>query len=164
VERVNRRSARVVLVDDQGRVLLFRVVDPQTDAIPVWLTPGGGIEAGEDLATAACRELQEETGLVISVDELGPAVAVTRGEWVFRGQPLYSEDWFFAARVPSFEPDFAGWTELEHELHADCRWWTGDELDAADELIIPAGLAHLVRDIHRGLKWADPIVLPWVAG
>jgi hypothetical protein len=44
----------------------------------------------------------------IDVDLLGNPVAVTRGEWTFRGQRLYSVDWFFAWRSPRSEPSTLG--------------------------------------------------------
>jgi 8-oxo-dGTP pyrophosphatase MutT (NUDIX family) len=159
--RSNRPSARVVVVDDAGRVLLFRIVDPLDTKPAVWITPGGGIEAGEEVAEAACRELREETGVDISADLLGAPVAVCRGDWEFRGVPLYSEDWFFALRTPAFEPSDAGWEDLEREIHHSWRWWTPDELDAADEVVFPARLADLVREITAGGPSQQPVELPW---
>lgn len=41
-----------------------------------WMLPGGGMHKGEDRATAAVRELAEETGIVVSPDKL---VYVTSG-------------------------------------------------------------------------------------
>jgi len=160
-KRVNRPTARVVLLDEDDRVLLVRVLDRVTGGPAVWLTPGGGVEEGEDLATAAMRELQEETGLTIGLADIGRPVAVSRGDWEFRGQPMYSEDWYFVHRTSAFKPDEAGWTELEKEIHAGWRWWTLDELDHAPETVIPAGLAGLVRGLGADPPPPGPIELEW---
>jgi len=82
--RRRRDSARVILLDGDGRVLLFRVVGPRDDKPPLWITPGGGVAPGEELVVAAARELEEGTGLKVSVAELGDPVAVCPGEWAFR--------------------------------------------------------------------------------
>ena len=56
-----RPSAGVAAVDDQGRVLLIWRHRFIPDAWG-WEIPGGRVEAGEDPAEAAARELEEETG------------------------------------------------------------------------------------------------------
>lgn len=162
-ERVRRPSGRVLVVDETGSVLLFRIVDALDTKPPIWITPGGGIERGETLAEAAARELKEETGLVVEPATLGAPVAVCRGDWEFRGLPLYSEDWFFALRTHRFEPSDAGWSNLERELHERWQWWTPDELDDAQEAVLSGDLADLVRRVTRGEQPADPTELPWLA-
>ncbi len=77
-----RPTARLVVLDTDGRVLLFKIEDPTvTDprdplgaAQPrtFWVTPGGGVEAGESLADALHRELAEEVGIDDELPLEGP--------------------------------------------------------------------------------------------
>jgi 8-oxo-dGTP pyrophosphatase MutT (NUDIX family) len=60
---VSRRIAAVVLVDQQGRLLLQERDDQAPTDPDKWSMVGGGVEAGETDAAAATRELAEETGL-----------------------------------------------------------------------------------------------------
>lgn len=54
---MDRRAARVVLVNELGQVLLIQGTDTTApDRGSWWLTPGGGIELGESAAEAAARE------------------------------------------------------------------------------------------------------------
>ena len=159
---LERPSARVIVIDECGSVLLFRIEDPLDPKPPLWITPGGGVRPGEGLPEAAARELAEETGVAVNPAALGEPVAICRGEWVFRGQPLYSVDSFFAWRSPRFEPSTAGWEPLEHEVHAAWRWWSTDELDATDEAVLPARLNDVVRLIMRGAHGPFPMELPWL--
>lgn len=41
---VRRRAARVVLLDGDDRILLFRGSDPHVPDLPFWFTPGGGAD------------------------------------------------------------------------------------------------------------------------
>jgi len=159
---IERPSGRVIAVDPDGCVLLFRIEDPIDTKPPIWITPGGGIEPGESPAEAAVREFREETGVVLDVAAIGDPVAVTRGEWTFRGQSLFSVDWFFAWRGARFEPSTSGWSALEVELHAAWRWWEPDELELTSEAVLPAGLAAVARGIASGTVSDAPVDLPWL--
>ena len=56
-----RRAGRVIVLDPQDRVLLFRYDNGPPNGRH-WSTPGGGLNDGEDYAAGARRELAEETG------------------------------------------------------------------------------------------------------
>src|SRR5690606_4098419 len=67
-EPVTRPSARLLVIDEaEGRLLLLHALAPPDraggDRVPIWFTPGGGVDPGESFEEAACRELWEETGL-----------------------------------------------------------------------------------------------------
>jgi 8-oxo-dGTP pyrophosphatase MutT (NUDIX family) len=160
---LDRPSGRVIAVDPDGCVLLFRIEDPLDAKPPIWITPGGGLEPGESPAEGAVREFHEETGIAIDTVSIGGPVAVTRGDWSFRGQLLHSVDWFFAWRGPRFEPSTNGWSQLEHELHAAWRWWTPDEIERTTDAVVPAELAFVARRIASGPAISIPIELPWLA-
>jgi 8-oxo-dGTP pyrophosphatase MutT (NUDIX family) len=62
--QVQRAGAYAVLVHD-GRILLTRLAYTRT-----WTLPGGGIDHGESPLDAVCREVHEETGLVLTEPRL----------------------------------------------------------------------------------------------
>ena len=93
-----RVSARVLLIDEMSRVLLVSSRDPD-DGILVWYTPGGRVEDGEDLRTAALREIEEETG--VALDDVTGPIWERRFPHTFDGRFIDGHEWFFAAHVES---------------------------------------------------------------
>ncbi len=54
-------TAGVILVDSKGRILLQLRGDDNN-----WCIPGGALEIGESVETAAMREVFEETGIIVN--------------------------------------------------------------------------------------------------
>jgi 8-oxo-dGTP pyrophosphatase MutT (NUDIX family) len=136
-----RPTARVLLLDDEDRILLMKGRLPADPTAPgVWFTIGGGIEPGESLYEAAAREVAEETGLAGVV--LGDIA--WRGEVVLpdrKQRPVLFQDTFILARCPGGAVRRDGWRPLELEFIDDMRWWTLADLAATDEPVWPADLA-----------------------
>jgi 8-oxo-dGTP pyrophosphatase MutT (NUDIX family) len=152
-----RTSARIVLLDDDGSVLLFCGSDPALpdgsggSAPRWWFTVGGAAQKGETLPEAAVRELEEETGLRVDpADMIGP---VWRRDAVFdfNGSVMRSEEMFFIHRTQRFEPSTAGRTGLERAYIHGHRWCDAtmiSELVAKGETVYPLQLGELLDDAN----------------
>ena len=136
-----RATARVLLLDPQGRILLMKGRLPSDpDAPGAWFTVGGGVEPGEDEAAAARREIREETGW--DPLEIGPVL--WRNEQTFsdrKGRPVLIREAFMVARCAGGEPSRDGWVALEREFVDDIRWWTLEDLLKCEEAVYPPDLA-----------------------
>jgi 8-oxo-dGTP pyrophosphatase MutT (NUDIX family) len=158
IEPIIRPTVRVLLVDEFNRVLLFRGQDPDQPETRFWFPAGGGIEEGESPQQAARREVQEETGLMEF--ELGPHIWNRRHVFTFYGSYQdVREIWFFA-RTPTFEIDIAGFSEQEHNVIREYRWWSQDELESTSDSLTPRSLASLFRGILSDGLPKHPIDVP----
>jgi len=132
-----RPNVGVVLFHPDGRVWLGRRAN--TEGPHNWQFPQGGVDAGEDLETAARRELAEETGAVSAtylgrtdgwmVYDFPPDYAGPKAARGFKGQ---KQVWF-AFR---FDGQYGEFDLASHDPPEFDAWRWGF-LAEAPELIVP---------------------------
>ena len=142
---VERRAARVLLLDDDDRVLLQQCWDPTAPAEGSWWnTTGGGIDDGETAPEAAVRELREETGLQLALDGVGPVVHRRLTEFTFGGTRYRQSEDYFLVRVAAFEPAPTAHSDVEMVAVLGTRWWRRDELRQTRERVYPEELVEVL--------------------
>jgi len=116
-----RKSSRLFIVDEKGRLLLFRYHDEHH--APFWATVGGELINGEDYIDAAKRELKEETGLSLEIgevlkerDEIYAVARSTPARWLEKYYLINSPN------KPNLSKD--GWSEEEKSTIQNWKWWS----------------------------------------
>ncbi|MCH8206759.1 MAG: NUDIX domain-containing protein [Chloroflexi bacterium] len=151
---IPRPTARVLLLSDEGRVLLFKWVDARVP-LGFWITPGGGLDVGETYEQAALRELREETGL--EHVSLGPCIWTRRHTIDFGHALIDMIARFFLVRTQEFTPTMLD--PQEAPFVKEARWWSLEEIKAASgiERFSPPRLGELLQPIVEGWIPGQPI-------
>src|ERR1700691_1345779 len=137
-----RRASRLILLDDQRRVLLFRHAGAKGESF--WAPPGGGLESGETFEQAARREAREELGLIGCTEErLWERIT----EFVYIDRPAHQHEWFFM--IQGGLPTISSEVETGHgqEGILEMRWWTITEIESTGEPVFPEELASELKKI-----------------
>lgn len=145
-----RLTSRIIVMDPTGAILLFMTQAPDSSGYSRWITPGGGVDPGENHYEAAIRELYEETGQAFESLE-GPV-------WTFDFDVVFDQadhdrghaEYFFT-RTHRFEPSPEFWTPEEHIDVTAWTWLSADQIESAQEPFEPAHLPNLVRSLSAPL-------------
>jgi 8-oxo-dGTP pyrophosphatase MutT (NUDIX family) len=152
-----REAVRAIVLDRDNRVLLFKAFPDTTHSRYFWITPGGGLAAGESATDALRRELAEECGLVAA--DIGPLIWVR--EHVFpmplSGEAMRQRERFYLVRVDRHEVDVSGWDDFERNFMGEHRWWTLSAVQTSDDEFAPHRLGHFLADIVNGRIPTEPI-------
>jgi ADP-ribose pyrophosphatase YjhB (NUDIX family) len=111
-------SAAVIPRDEDGRILLVRLIDTGQ-----WATIGGAIEPDESPQQSAVREAQEEAGVTVALGRIlgvlgGPEFRLTYPN----GDQTSYVSTVFEATVVDGVPTPDG------DETSEVRWWAGDAL------------------------------------
>jgi 8-oxo-dGTP pyrophosphatase MutT (NUDIX family) len=116
-----------LIVDSANRLLTMKRSDDGC-----WGLPGGGLELGETLETAARREVSEETGLELGEISL---FGVFSGPEMFHRYP--NGDEVHGVMIVYLAREWIGTITLNNE-HTQWQWFPVDEFpDNLNPLIIP---------------------------
>ena len=150
---VLRHAARVILLDGADRILLLRWRLKSGDHL--WITPGGGLAAGEHHVEAALRELAEEVGL--REVTLGPCVWLREHVFNWNGRAYRQRERFYLVRVDAHVVDRSGNDENELRVLEEFRWWTHSELEASEETFAPRRLSFFLARLLAGEIPSNPV-------
>lgn len=111
-----KQVARAIIIRD-GLVLLLVRADHDKDRPGDWDLPGGGIEpTDESVEHGMVREIAEETGLTVSIEDLHEIMVPE-----FNQEDTPFERHVFWCIAPN------GNIQLEQQEHSDYRWVRADE-------------------------------------
>jgi 8-oxo-dGTP pyrophosphatase MutT (NUDIX family) len=152
-----RPSSRVLVLDREQRVLLLGSRGPTPGGVGIrwWYTPGGGVEDGEDLRTAAVRELAEEIGLRVSPADLEGPVWFRRYLATWGQEAVDSRETYFVLRDVAHEVDASGRTADELADDEPHCWWSLADIVSGAATFAPRQLAEVLPAVLAG-PWTGP--------
>lgn len=152
-----RDTARIILINEQERVLLMRYEelvpsDPRLRGpMSFWVPPGGGVLEGETFEAAVAREIEEETGIMLSSGP-PPWIWTRDHQLMHEGELKHFHERYFVSRVATPE---RLWNRTNEPI-LEMKWWSPEEIKQDGGTFFPAGLSQLLGPIVRGDLPSEP--------
>ena len=143
-EPAQRKASRLILLDLERRVLLFR--HRRRNGETFWAPPGGGLESDETFEQAALREASEELGMAgFPVTFLWERTT----DFVYMDNLVNQHECLFL--IEGELPDFSESVRKVHDQEGilEMRWWTASELESTNERVFPEEIASELRKISN---------------
>ena len=133
------------MLTPEHRVLLMEVQEPSS-GFRIWVTPGGGMEPGEDAETCLRREILEETNLVQV--NIGPLIWHRHHTFEWDHQMLSQDEDYYFVPIAPFEPNILrNPSEVEMKAFRQFKWWTPQEISASQDLFVPRLLSEHLESL-----------------
>ncbi|MEU7751612.1 NUDIX domain-containing protein [Micromonospora sp. NPDC049101] len=159
---LQRRAVRVVVIDHTDRVLLFHTHDPDHPRLGTWWElPGGGMDQGETYRDTAVRELREETGIVVTADQVGMPTWRRRASFLHRQVRHVQDEVVVTVGLAGPGPDVDEAHRLDYEVedYFAFRWWPLAEVVASRDRFYPGQLPRLITPFLAGEEIDEPFEL-----
>lgn len=153
-----RKSARAILINKENEILLFKFIFKEMfEEKVIWVTPGGGVEPGEDFEATLKRELFEETGLILK--SIGPWIWTK--EVLFKGKEsdFISYERYYLINTNNKDISFDNMTLNEVTTLKGFKWWSANELLSSKEEFFTSQLGKLFSEIIEGNIPKSPTVI-----
>lgn len=140
-----------VYIVHRDKVLMHKRAADKKKFPGFWIGPGGHVEAGEDVLTAAIREIKEETGVLLQSDNVKLKVLafhhhLDRGEvWL---------EYLFRATMPTEQP-------IISTPEGESKWIEINELLKMNQVFPPSRyyFDHILNDkpgiMYNASDWRD---------
>ncbi len=146
-----RNSARALIINENNEILLQKFDFYFTGKMKVlWVTPGGGVEDGENFAQAIERELFEELGISIKIKD----------ESIFtldipfdgnNGRFISHEVYYLVLVSKTISITFKNMTANEKNTFHTVKWWSLEELRKTNEEFEPRSQILNILEYHKNI-------------
>ena len=135
MERVVRNAAKALIIKD-GKMLAVKISDGKEEW---YIMPGGGQNVQELLPEAACREVAEEMGLQVQVEDLVFVIEGIHGENFHRVDLVFLCEYIGELETPTLQGD-------TNQIGYD--WLDINTLNVTP--LYPSKLRRQIMNLHEG--------------